>query len=135
SALRPCIGNGCAPATALADRPGGLSYFSIQLIQYSFHSTLPPAGSTSMGLRPSSITALSSVNAFFPWLARALGCPEQLFVGISGFHNCNPDCGSGGCSGALMNQLPHGRRYEPSGRWLMQARLSVIISDHPSESS
>ena len=41
-------------------------FFSIQLIQYSFHSTLSPAGSTSMGLRPSSMTALSSVNAFFP---------------------------------------------------------------------
>jgi len=42
------------------------SYFSIQLIQYSIHSTLSPAGSTSIGLSPSSITALSSVNAFFP---------------------------------------------------------------------
>ena len=42
------------------------SYFSIQLIQYSIHSTLSPAGSTSRGLSPSSITALSSVNAFFP---------------------------------------------------------------------
>jgi len=53
----------------------GPTYFvSIQLIQYSFHSTLSPAGSTSIGLRPSSITALSSVNAFFPWLASALGC-------------------------------------------------------------
>ena len=41
-------------------------FFSIQLAQYSFHSTLSPAGRISKGLRPSSITALSSVNVFLP---------------------------------------------------------------------
>ena len=42
------------------------AYFSIQLAQYSFHSTLSPAGSTWIGFSPSSITAHSSVNAFLP---------------------------------------------------------------------
>ncbi len=38
---------------------------AIQLIQYSFHSTASPAGSTWIGFRPSSITAYSSVCVFF----------------------------------------------------------------------
>src|SRR5205807_7697781 len=47
---------------------------SIQLIQYSFHSTDSPSGKTWMGFSPSSITAYSSVCVFFVWLASALGC-------------------------------------------------------------
>jgi hypothetical protein len=41
-------------------------FFSIQLAQYSFHSTCSPAGSTWIGLSPSSITAYSSVCVFLP---------------------------------------------------------------------
>ena len=59
--------------------PWSQAFFSIQLDQYSCHSTCSPAGSTWMGFSPSSMTAYSSVWLFFvdwraPWGADRGGC-------------------------------------------------------------
>jgi len=72
----PCwqIANRKCFASCSSRLRGSFYFFSIQLIQYSFHSTDSPADKTWMGFKPSSMTAYSSVCVFFAWLARVFGC-------------------------------------------------------------